>query len=166
MSERAQTDVHASMVCAALPLMVAVAAFYRPHQTTTHYYYNYWYYCYHKHTQTVFRWGFFIHFLKKSTLTLKLVYGLPTLLLLYVFPLEAITAQTTVPALTFSYGFITFGQRAGLFMSSMHCIRWETSFMILWSLMAYSLELVSFHCMYINLVFIFVFYCLLILVWI
>lgn len=49
-------------------------------------------------------------FSKESTLTLKLLYGLPTLLLLYVFPLEAITAHTAALPPTFSRTFITFGQ--------------------------------------------------------
>lgn len=91
------------------------------------------------HIHVVFCRGFSFHFLKKSTLTLKLGCGLPTLLLLYVFPLEAITAQTTAPATTFSYGCITFGQRVCLFMSSMHCTRWKTIYMILWSIMVYIL---------------------------
>lgn len=78
--------------------------------------------CTHTHWNAVFRWGFLIHFVKKSTLTPKLVYGLPTILLLYVFPLEAITAQTAALAPTFSCGFITFDRRAGLIMSSMHCV--------------------------------------------
>lgn len=127
------------MVSAAVPLMVAVVANYRPYQTiiTTNERTNkhthtqrsldiWTHTCYppygshffsavhhrhtHAHTHTladwlthshsVFRQGFFIHFPKKSTLTLKLAYGLPTLLLLYVFPLEAITAETTVLAPT------------------------------------------------------------------
>ena len=111
----------------------------------------------HTHTHTVFCWGFFIHFLKKSTLNLKLVYGLPTLLLLYVFPLEAITAPSTVPAPTFSYGSITFGQRAALSMSSMHCIHRKTSYMILWSIAVRSLEsLLLFFIACIQLLFVFV----------
>lgn len=52
-----------------------------------------------------------MHFLKKNTLTLQLAYGLRTLFLLYVFPLDAIKTRSTVLALTFSYGFITFGRR-------------------------------------------------------
>lgn len=91
----------------------------------------------HIRTHRLFFRGFSFHFPKKSTLTLKLIYGLPTLLLLYVFPLEAITVQATVLPPTFSCGFITFGQRASLFMSSMHCNRRKTSYMILQSIMEY-----------------------------
>lgn len=144
--------LYTSMVSAAIPLMAEVVANYRPYKTiittttTTHIHSHAHIHtdlfgdldthtCYppyrnqcnthtdtHTYSNTHFQQSFLIHFLKKSTLTLKLVYGLPTLLLLYVFPLEAITAQTTILSPTFSCGFITFGQRAGLFMSSMHCI--------------------------------------------
>lgn len=137
------SHMHATMVSTALPLMVAIVANYRPEQTITTAHtqssLDIWTHTPVTHcivtsaapptvftcTNAVVCRGFSIHFLKKSTLTFKLVYGLPTLLLLYVFPLEAITAQTTFLAPTFLYSFITFGQRAGLFMSSMHYARWK-----------------------------------------
>lgn len=134
--------LQASMVSAAVPLMVAVVANYRPYQaiithTHTHAHSTLLisgHMCYPPygsqcstsycaiHTQRQFPRGFFMHFLKKNTLTLKLAYGLPTLFLLDVFPLDAITTQSTVLAPTFSYGSITVGRRVRLLMSSMHCI--------------------------------------------
>lgn len=47
-------------------------------------------------------------------------HGLPLLLLLYVFPSEAIAAQNSTLARTFSCSFIAYGQRDGFLKSSTH----------------------------------------------
>lgn len=107
--------VRESMLRRVLPLMVAVMANSRPDQTIT--ITSFWT-CGHTHTHFAHLMVVnvalpFVHthnllvrlfhpFSKESTLTLTLVYGLPTLLLLYVCPLEAITAQTSELRPTFS----------------------------------------------------------------